>query len=135
MAEFVANILIDDTTYQITIHVVPDALTPHGLIIGTDFLDSVALTMKGGDISIRKLDVSEVFNINVDDVRGVDLSHVPIPEHREAIESLINSYEQYRTREVGVTMNIILSNDIPVYQRPRRLSPKEKAEVDEQIAV
>ena len=63
------------------------------------------------------------------------MSHVPIPEHREVIKDLIDSYEPYKTREVGVTMNIILSNDIPVYQRPRRLSTKEKAEVDKQIAV
>ena len=108
---------------------------PHGLIIGTDFLDSVALIMRGGEISIRRLDVPEVFNINVDDARGVDLSHIPIPEHREAIKDLINSYEPNRTREVGVTMNIILSDDIPVYQRPRKLAPEEKVEVDKQIAV
>ncbi|CAK9806353.1 hypothetical protein ANTPLA_LOCUS4851 [Anthophora plagiata] len=122
MEEFSTNIFIDDTTYSINIHVVPNALTPHGLIIGTDSLDSVELTMKGGEISIRKLDVPEVFNINVDDANKLDLSHIPLPEHKQAIEDLINSYEPHKTREVGITMNIISSDDIPVYQRPRRLS-------------
>ena len=36
MGEFLTNILIDDTIYPITIHVVSYALTLHGLIIGTD---------------------------------------------------------------------------------------------------
>lgn len=135
MGEFQTNIVIDDTTYSINIHVVPDALTPHGLIIGTDFLDSVVLTMKGGEILIGKLDVPEVFNINVDNASEIDLSHIPIPEHREVIKDLIDCYEPHKTREVGVTMNIVLSDDIPVYQRPRRLSSDEKVEVDKQIAV
>lgn len=30
-------------------------------------------------------------------------------------------------------MNIILQDDIPIYERPRRLSPQDKVEVDKQI--
>lgn len=134
MGEFITNILIDDTTYKINIHVVPDTLMPHGLIIGTDFLDSVELTMKGGEISIRKLDVPEVFNIDVNDTSEIDLSYISIPKQREEIQNLIESYKPHKTREVGVTMNLILSDDIPVYQRPRRLACEEKVEVDKQIA-
>ncbi|XP_076686111.1 uncharacterized protein LOC143378248, partial [Andrena cerasifolii] len=131
---FSTHITIDHVVYPIDIHVVPDVLTSHGLIIGTDFLDSVKLIMKGGEISIRKLDVPEVYSISVEPaVNGVDLSHVTVPEHREAIEVLVENYKPNKTREVGVTMNIILTDDVPVYQRPRRLSPKEKAIVDEQI--
>ncbi|XP_017888656.1 uncharacterized protein LOC108630103 [Ceratina calcarata] len=127
---------IDDTIYPINIHVLPDALTPHGLILGTDFFDSVELVMKGEEIIIEKLDVPEVFSMNTETtVHEVDLSHIVVSEHKEAVKELIENYKPDKTCEVGITMNIILSDDIPVHQRPRRLSPGEKDEVNNQIAL
>ncbi|XP_015437236.1 PREDICTED: uncharacterized protein LOC107192452 [Dufourea novaeangliae] len=43
------------------------------------------------------------------------------------------SYQPNKVREVGVKMRITLKDDIPVHQRPRRLSLKETAEIDKHI--
>ncbi|XP_078051684.1 uncharacterized protein LOC144477819, partial [Augochlora pura] len=134
LGQFSTVITIDHTIYPISIHVLPDSLTSHGLILGTEFLDSVELNMKGGEISIKKLDLPEVFNINVETkVDDIDLSHVTDPNHRNVIEDFVTDYKPFKTKEVGVKMNLILQDEIPVYERPRRLSPGDKSEVDKQI--
>ena len=134
LGEFSTYMTIDHTTYLINIYVVPDTLTNHSLILGTNFLDSVELVMKGGEIFIAKLDVPEVFNINVETaVDEVDLSHVIVLEHKKAVENLVEDYKPNKIHEVRVIINIILTDDIPVYQRPRRLSSQEKGEVNKQI--
>ena len=133
LGEFSTQITIDHATYPINIHIVPDTLTSHSLILGTDFLDTIELVMKGGEISIAKLNVLEVFNISVETATDrTDLSHIVIPEHKNAVENLVESYKPNKIREVGVKMNVILTDDVPVYQR--RLSPEEKDEVNKQIA-
>ena len=77
--------------------------------------------MKGGEIFIAKLDVPEVFNISVKTaVDGVDLSHIIVPQYKKAVENLVEDYKPNKTREVGVMMNVILTDDVPVYQRSRR---------------
>ena len=63
----------------------------------------------------------------------MDLSHVENVQHKQTIENLIRGYRPQKTREVRIEMNIILQNDIPIYERPRRLSPQDKVEVDKQI--
>ncbi|CAK9801710.1 Transposon Ty3-I Gag-Pol polyprotein [Anthophora plagiata] len=142
LGEFSRNVVIDDELYIMMIHVVSDTLMQHSLIIGTDYLNTVELNIKKGDISICKIDntdydrLLEVLKIDVEvEAREVDLSHVVNVEHRRTIENLIQSYRPQKTREVGVKMNLILQDDIPVYERPRRLSPQDKVEVDNQIAI
>lgn len=48
LGEFRAQIVIDinDNTYSILIRVVPDAVLQYGLLIGTDFLDTVEIHFK-----------------------------------------------------------------------------------------
>ena len=140
LGKFSTDIVIDDELYHITVHVVPNIMMHRSLIIGTDFLDTVEMNRKRGDISIFRLKdensdgIPEVFKVDiVTGARGVDLSHIENVHHKQAVESLIRNYRPQKTREVGIKMNIILHNDIPVYERPRRLSPQDKVEVDKQI--
>ena len=94
LGELLTPITIDHATYTINIHVVPDTLTSHSLKLGTDFLDTVELVMKGGEISIAKLNVPEIFNISVETVtERTDLSHITIPEHKKAVKNLVESYK------------------------------------------
>lgn len=58
------------------------------------------------------------------------MSHIRDVENRNAIADIVQSYKPEKIREVGVKMSIILKNDIPVYQRPRRLSLAEKQKVN-----
>ncbi|KAK1131854.1 hypothetical protein K0M31_016004, partial [Melipona bicolor] len=59
---------------------------------------------------------------------GLDLSGVTDPKHKQTIKERVQNYEPRKSREVGVKMSLILQDDIPVCERPRRLSPHEKIE-------
>ena len=48
--------MIDDVTYVIMAHIVSNTLMQYSLIIGTDFLITIEINIKNGDISIRKID-------------------------------------------------------------------------------
>lgn len=97
LGEFSTNIVIDDESYVIMVHVVSDTLMQHSLIIGTDFLNTVEINIKEGDISIHKIvgkdynRLPEVFKIEVKE-HEVDLSHVTNIPHRQTIENPIQSY-------------------------------------------
>lgn len=47
LGEFSTNILIDDESYDIKIHVIPNIMMRRPLLIGTDLLDTVEVSMKG----------------------------------------------------------------------------------------
>ena len=55
LRKFSTNIVIDGESYGITIHVVPNTMMQRSLLIGTDFLNTIEINMKGGDISIRRI--------------------------------------------------------------------------------
>ena len=61
----------------------------------------------------------------------IDLAHVQEPHYREAIRDIIRGYKPEKTRDVGITAQIVLKSDKPVVRRPRRLAPSEKKEVDD----
>lgn len=53
---FSTNVVIDDESYVIMAHIVSDTLMLHSLVISTDFLITVEINIKDGDISIHKID-------------------------------------------------------------------------------
>ncbi|EFN70343.1 hypothetical protein EAG_08200, partial [Camponotus floridanus] len=48
LGEFNANLTIDGNTYPILIHVVSDTLLNFELIVGTDFLNKIEITITAG---------------------------------------------------------------------------------------
>lgn len=128
--EFQARITIDDHEHRVLIRVVPDRVTQHGLLLGTDFLSTVDVSFKRGSIMIspshqEAVDSEtcpEIFAINVMDEDVIDVSGVQDIEHKRAIINLIKNYEPDLSRETDVKMTIILKDVEPIYQKARRLS-------------
>lgn len=54
--QFSTNVVIDDVKYVIMAHIVSNTLMQYSLIIGTDFLITIEINIKDGDISIDKID-------------------------------------------------------------------------------
>ncbi|XP_017765359.1 PREDICTED: uncharacterized protein DDB_G0290685-like [Eufriesea mexicana] len=83
-------ITIDRTAYPINVHVVPDALTSQDLIIGTEYLETVEVNFKRGEISIKDLGGvgnSVVSSVDIEpEVNQVDSSRIIIPENRKTLE-------------------------------------------------
>ncbi|XP_043264094.1 uncharacterized protein LOC122404231 [Colletes gigas] len=134
LGQFNTNISIDDTSYPINIHVVPDSLMRYNLLLGTDFLKTMEIRIKGEVIEIRGLreaspdgsDVADVLRIDVVAEENIDTSHIADAQLKSRVEYLVESYRPNRNREVGVEMSLVLKDEEPVYQRARRLSISER---------
>ncbi|KYN16061.1 Gag polyprotein, partial [Trachymyrmex cornetzi] len=140
---FVTNIVIDGETYKITFHVVDNEIMKHTILIGADFLNLDELYSVKGQVTIRKipesstnandLDTPEVLKVDVvETIDPFDFSYISDKDARREIEGVARNYEPKKTRDIGVKMTLVLKDDIPVYQRARRLSPSDK-EVEKQL--
>ncbi|GFW24749.1 retrovirus-related Pol polyprotein from transposon 297 [Trichonephila clavipes] len=63
----------------------------------------------------------------------LDLCHVENRQIKKELEKLIQDYKPEKTASTDVTMRIILKDEEPVYQPPRRLAFTERQEVNKQI--
>lgn len=132
LGEFVANLIIKNNQYTTAVQIISKHVIEHKFILGTDFLDKVEINIKGGDISTSPLckthreneETAEIFQKDViDHSHKVDIANF---EHRNTIETMISEYQPFKIRDVDVKMSILLTDDEPVYQRARRLSPSER---------
>jgi len=108
------------------------------VLIGADFLNQVELHSVGDRVTIRKivLDLPEVLKVDVvENTDPHDFSYIRERDIRQKVEAIAQNYNPKKTLEVNVKMTLILKDDIPVYQRPRRLSQPEKEEVERQLKI
>jgi len=144
LGEFCAELTVDGHSYPVLIRVVANDVISHRFLIGTDFLNTIELCIKGGNVLISPIEntvaenhaLPEIFQIDLEreEIDKVDLTCIPNSEHRSALESIVNNYKPAKIKETSVKMSIILKDEEPVYQRARRLSAVEKKKVNEIIA-
>lgn len=65
LGKFRGDIVMDGNIYSIGVHVVPDELMQHDLLIGAEFIDTVELVIRGRQVSISKLADSNLLNCRV----------------------------------------------------------------------
>lgn len=131
--EFRAELTVDEHSYPVLIRVVSNNTFAHKFLIGTDFLNTIELCVKNGNVTIRPVEetvtdnskLPEIFQIDLKNEK-IDLTHILNNEHRSTIEDIVSNYCPVKTKETSVKMSIILKDEEPVYQRARRLSPQEK---------
>jgi hypothetical protein len=76
----------------------------------------------------------EVLRIDaVEQADQIDLSHITDEKIKGTITELITKYHPEKTVDVGVKMKIILTDEIPVSQRPRRLACVEREKVKKHL--
>lgn len=132
------DMCVDGETYTIKAQVVPNTVFRNALLLETDFLNSVNSNIKKGVITITSVveDVKalpDVFRIDEIEHGGIDLEHIKYVAVKAELSELIQNYEPRKSKETGVEMRIVLTDDIPVYQRARRLAEEEKNEVESQL--
>ena len=67
------------------------------------------------------------------DLDEIDLNHLNKLEYKEEIKKLIKNYTPRKTKSTELKMNIILTDDIPVNERPRRFPLSEQKIIDELV--
>ncbi|XP_020296762.1 uncharacterized protein LOC109861499 [Pseudomyrmex gracilis] len=141
------EIEIDDEYFTISIFVVPSSVIQHALLIGTDFLNKIELNIREGRISIKKPragletsgEIPEIFNIETiekpkpqdDKYRAINDIHSE--QSRSSVKEIVEQYCPQEIKKIGVELSLILKDDDPVCDRPRRLAPCDKRLVDEHI--
>jgi len=135
------------------LHVVSDVYLNHDVLLGSDLLQvaDVCLDSEGVKISKRKCDlnvssvqsgVPEIFCIdahefaNNDEMQQsscVDASDIKESEIRSELREIITTYKPQKTKEVAITLNLVLKDEIPIYERARRLASVEQDQVNEVI--
>jgi len=65
-------------------------------------------------------------------VDKIGLSHLDSIKKSE-VEKLITGYEPKQTIRSPVEMKIILEDDVPIFQHPRRTSYENRALIDKQV--
>lgn len=141
---FPAVFAINNNTYAMHVNVLDDKLINDTMILGKDFLKNVQLIVSDGKVSIRKvineydLEENELSKIDVVGIiksqEALDIStQTKDAKTIQEIRSLVEKYKPQRPDKSPVQLKLILTNDIPVYQKARRLACKEKEAVKQQI--
>ncbi|XP_063392517.1 uncharacterized protein LOC134678007 isoform X2 [Cydia fagiglandana] len=123
------DIEIDELWYKdVKFRIVPNRTVPYSMILGEDFLLRVRLVMEYNNVWLIPLD-RWVCEIRVCDSLVTGSSE----DVEKRVNDLVESYVPRKTKEAPVKLKIVLKDDIPVAQRPRRLAPAEQEEVDRQV--
>ncbi|XP_017467408.1 PREDICTED: uncharacterized protein LOC108359847 [Rhagoletis zephyria] len=149
---FNAKALVDDVEIGITFHIIKDADMDYPAILGRSILSQVDLIIReDGDVLTYKqkegketrvsessiLELREEFPglcLQVEEVEGSqhDLAHLSKGDSA-AIDELVRQYVPLKCVESQVEMKIVLTDDLPVYQRPRRTSYEDQKFIEKQI--
>ncbi|GFX77889.1 retrovirus-related Pol polyprotein from transposon 412 [Trichonephila clavipes] len=126
---------IDDENYSLTWHVVPTDKLKFEAVIGSDLLEQASISFTKEGVKFNKYENhAQLMQISAENLQEeLDLRHVENRQIKKELEKLIQDYKPEKTASTDVTMRIILKDEEPVCQHPRRLSFTERQEVNKQI--
>ncbi|GFT80516.1 transposon Tf2-6 polyprotein [Trichonephila clavipes] len=126
---------IDDETYSLTWHVVPTDKLKFEAVIGSDLLEQASISFTKEGVKFNKYENhAQLMQISAENLQeDLDLRHVENRQINKELEKLIQDYKPEKTASTDVTMRIILKDEEPVCQHPRRLAFTGRQEVNKQI--
>ncbi|GFX57976.1 retrovirus-related Pol polyprotein from transposon 297 [Trichonephila clavipes] len=126
---------IDDENYSLTWHVVPTDKLKFEAVIGSDLLEQASISFTKEGVKFNKYENhAQLMQISAENLQeDLDLRHVENRQIKKELEKLIQDYKPEKTASTDVTMRIILKDEEPVCQHPRRLAFTERQEVNKQI--
>jgi transposase InsO family protein/ribonuclease HI len=128
------TVRIDADDFLTKLYVVADDLFSEQLLIGKDVLCNAEVFITPKLIRIKKIETDSFCAlIESNSKEVVDLSHIQKKENKDRVRDLIDNYNPQPRKSANVEMQIVLKNDSPVYQHPRRLSVSEQEIVNQQI--
>ncbi|GFW76314.1 retrovirus-related Pol polyprotein from transposon 17.6 [Trichonephila clavipes] len=123
---------IDDENYSLTWHVVPTDKLKFEAVIGSDLLEQASISFTKEGVKFNKYENhAQLMQISAENLQEeLDLRHVENRQIKKELEKLIQDYKPEKTASTDVTMRIILKDEEPVCQPPRRLAFTERQEKD-----
>lgn len=130
---FDGSLIIDGEEFKTRIYIVSDKDIPVEAVIGNELLYEVNLTMTKGEIKLTRNESDaekETKQLMCMMITEKDDNETP-----EAIQTMIDNYQpKHPNVNSNVQMTIRLTDDIPVYEQPRRLPFAHCEKVEKQIA-
>ncbi|GFY35083.1 retrovirus-related Pol polyprotein from transposon 412 [Trichonephila clavipes] len=132
IGSFEHELKIDDENYSLTWHVVPTDKLKFEAVIGSDLLEQASISFTKEGVKFNKYENhAQLMQISAENLQEeLDLRHVENRQIKKELEKLIQDYKPEKTASTDVTMRIILKDEEPVYQPPRRLAFTERQEKD-----
>jgi len=148
---FVTKVVIDGIEMSVEFHVIPDDDMKFDAILGTTIFnsDDMMVTKSGTIFSPRVLSVQQIPTTrSVDNHAGQSTCMISTKDFKTAsavdlerlsqevaseVESVIDNYNPERNLTSPVEMKILLTDELPVYQHPRRLAYCDQKIVDDQV--
>lgn len=139
------NILLNicHENFNLMCFVVGDHVINTDMIIGKNLLEAAELFIKGGKVEIKKVnpccDIPENNINNISNVLFIEgnemdsINKIHNFESRKAVKQMVESYSPVTPKVSCIKLQLILDNEIPVYQTPRRLAPIERKIVNDQV--
>ncbi|GFV24275.1 retrovirus-related Pol polyprotein from transposon 17.6 [Trichonephila clavipes] len=127
---------IDNENYSLTWHVnKPADKLKFEAVIGSDLLEQASISFTKEGVKFNKYENhAQLMQISAENLQEeLDLRHVENRQIKKELEKLIQDYKPEKTASTDVTMRIILKDEEPVCQTPRRLAFTERQEVNKQI--
>lgn len=134
MGTFCKTVLINDEEVKLKFHVIPNEASNFKAIVGSDVLSQVNVNIgEDGMIFHKKVEDNFIMHINIHEEEEIDLTHIEDIECKNEAMEIFRNYQPNKCKSTDIKMSLILKNDEPVYQRPRRLEVPEKEIVEKQI--
>lgn len=142
---FNANVNIDNQLFHIKCHVVASNAIAPECIIGMNLLEHADVNISANGVTIKKMqpttrnyddnltssnDLMQCLYIDEAERKMPSLHHIHDKNIVQSIKKEILDYHPCATKESPVELKIVLNDDKPVYQPPRRLAYSERIIVD-----
>ncbi|GFV53796.1 transposon Tf2-6 polyprotein [Trichonephila clavipes] len=126
---------IDNENYSLTWHAVPADKLKFEAVFGSDLLEHASISFTKEGVKFNKYENhAQLMQISAENLHEeLDLRHVENRQIKKELEKLIQDYKPEKTASTDVTMRIILKDEEPVCQPPRRLAFTERQEVNKKI--
>ncbi|CAK1582740.1 unnamed protein product [Parnassius mnemosyne] len=126
------KVLIDDYYADLEFHVVQDYAIPVSVILGNPIFKDFEISFTRDGILLEKI---SYLILLAEEKNTICDEHYP--ENKEIADKITKLIEEYKTdakkKESNIEMKVILTEEDPIHQSPRRFSPLEMKVVDEQI--
>lgn len=133
---FSDTVTINDQDFILTFHIVPDDACQYEAVVGNELLLQAEVRMnQDGVVIFKEEDSNFVMQVSLEPEKDEtpDLSHIVNKENKKIITQMLDEYKPKKTKSTNVTMKIIVKDDEPIYNTPRRLPFAEREIVDAQI--
>ncbi|XP_028042326.1 uncharacterized protein LOC114252043, partial [Bombyx mandarina] len=135
LGRFVTTFELDKQCFETVFHIVPYEIMPYDIILGQEFLCKAIVVIDKGSVTVLPQSHDMCLNhlCAVANEVGCPQYLVTDPRIQDEVQQLVSGYVPRKVKKSPMEMKIILNDEIPIAQRPRRLSMFEEKEVDKQI--